>query len=211
MSPIKANGYLEEAPIRVLMLNYEYPPAGGGVGRATWHPCRELSKLGVEVDAVVSRGLDISRDILPCMRVFAVPTHRKSLHDTGAFAMLEYLWRAAPLARQLLAERDHDIVHYFFSVPTGLLSFALDARKPYIVSLRGGDVPGFNPGVFESMHRLLAPVNRRILRGAAAVVALSDSLGRCASANLNAGNIEIVGNCADVERFGPSADRAAQE
>jgi glycosyltransferase involved in cell wall biosynthesis len=195
--------------MRVLMLNYEFPPVGGGAGRATWHLCRELPALGIEVDALVSSGCDIPEDPRSGARIFDVPTHRRGFHETGVLAMLEYLWRAMPLARRLLAERDHDIVHYFFSVPTGLLSFVLGPRKPYVVSLRGGDVPGFNPGVFETAHRLLAPLNRRVLRDAAAAVALSDALKRCARELLGSGDIAVIGNGVDVAQFSPVADGAA--
>jgi len=191
------------ARIRVLLLNYEYPPSGGGAGRATWHLCRELPSFGVGVDAIVSRGLDAAEEALPGARIFTVPTHRKSSHETGALAMIEYLWRARPLARRLLSEGHHDFVHYFFSVPTGLLSFALDRGRPYVVSLRGGDVPGFNPGEFALAHALLAPFNRLILERAAKVVALGDELKRHTATRWRIDGIEVIRNGVDSELFRP--------
>ena len=44
---------------RLLLINYEYPPLGGGAGNATAHLAREFTLLGAEVVVLTSgfRGL----------------------------------------------------------------------------------------------------------------------------------------------------------
>jgi len=61
----------------------------------------------------------------------------------------------------------------FFGVPSGATAWLIKKLYdiPYIVSLRGGDVPGFRPYDFQVYHRLVAPFLRVIWRNAAAVVA----------------------------------------
>ena len=49
-------------------------------------------------------------------------------------------------------------------------------RIPYIVSLRGGDVPGFRPYDFKTFHKLMGPFLRIIWRSADAVIANSNGL-----------------------------------
>lgn len=193
------------ALMRVLILNYEWPPAGGGAGRATMHISRELRRLGVSVDVICSRG-----DVAGCETVNDVPvtfvkTHRKSVHEAGFAAMLEFLARASiPTARRLRS-RQYDVVHYFFSVPTGLLSFLQPRRLPYVVSIRGGDVPGYCVGEFGRMHRMITPINRRIWLRAAAVVAVSDHLGRYARSVAPTLNYRVIYNGVDTDLFRPDA------
>ena len=40
--------------MRVLALNYEFPPLGGGAANATAHICRELVQLGCTVEVLTS-------------------------------------------------------------------------------------------------------------------------------------------------------------
>ena len=40
--------------LHVLLLNYEFPPAGGGAGNATFQIARQLVKLGVKVDVLTA-------------------------------------------------------------------------------------------------------------------------------------------------------------
>lgn len=192
--------------MRVLAFNYEFPPVGGGGGRALEFLCRHLPEFGVKIDAVVSRGLESAPFNIGPSRIFSVPTHRRSLHETGPSAMVEYLVKASLLGRKLLAEGIYDILHYFFSVPTGLLNFSLGGRRPYVVSLRGGDVPGFNPGEFLLAHEILRPANASVLKRASAVVAISEALRRHASSSLADVPIEVIRNGVDTERFIPSLD-----
>ncbi len=40
--------------MRILVLNYEYPPLGGGGGRVTQDLINEWDKLGYEIDIITS-------------------------------------------------------------------------------------------------------------------------------------------------------------
>jgi glycosyltransferase involved in cell wall biosynthesis len=65
----------------------------------------------------------------------------------------------------------------FFSVPGGPVALAANLvwKVPYVVSLRGGDVPGSESSLVWS-HRILRPLRRAILRRSRAVVANSEGL-----------------------------------
>ena len=192
--------------MRILFLCYEFPPAGGGGGRALWHLCRQLADLGVTVDVLTSRGAEPGAAREGQARIYAVPTRRRGPHEAGPRAMVEFLWRARPVARRLMAEHRYDLLHYFFSVPTGLLSLALPRDVLYVVSLRGGDVPGYNPGEMEIAHAVLEPLNRRVWRRARAIAAVSDHLAE-ATLRIEPGlTIEVLPNGVDVELFQPPAD-----
>ena len=173
--------------MNILLVNYEFPPAGGGAGRALDQISLQLAADG-RYSPHLLVGLDHSQSLPECRvrRMLPVRVGRVSRHETGLRAMLEFLIKAALGLRFICRRHDIRLICYFFSLPTGLLSFIQPRSIPYIVSLRGGDVPGYNGSEFALLHRLLLPLNRAVVRRSAQVIALSDDLRRAAAAALGA-------------------------
>lgn len=193
------------SPGRVLVLNYEFPPLGGGAGHATYYITRELVRMGWTVDVVTTHWGDILPDRPEGVEVLSVPTTRKGIHSCGLKAAAQYISRALPVVRRLASERQYDLTHSFFSLPTGVLSLDLwkRARIPYVVSLRGSDVPGYDPGRDgQLLHRFCAPITRRVWQQAGAVVTNSPALKELAARFLDV-PMEIIGNAVDISAFSP--------
>ena len=142
-------------PLRILLLNYEYPPLGGGAGIASAALAQRLAEWGNIVDVVTSRP-DGVRDadrqsglscvhVAPNLTLYRVRSRRRGIHQAGFFGAGSYLFSAIPVARKLLRTHCYDIVHIYFSLPTGALIPALPLGDiPVVVSLRGSDVPGYD-------------------------------------------------------------------
>ncbi len=66
----------------------------------------------------------------------------------------------------------------FFGIPSGAVTWLIKKiyKIPYVVSLRGGDVPGFRPYDFDIYHKLLSPFLHVIWKNAFSVVANSNGL-----------------------------------
>lgn len=200
--------------MRVLLLNYEFPPVGGGAGYATANIASCLVEMGIEAEVLTSRingeGDGERVDGVPVHRV---PSWRNSIHDCGLRGAYTYVLSAALKRRQLLSRRKYDLEHYFFSMPTGLLTLLPGFRQPppYIVSLRGSDVPGYDPfnRKVERLHALLKPVTRRIWRRAKRVVALSEALADIANDTAPDLDIKVIPNGIDTDHFSPP-DRREQ-
>lgn len=198
--------------MRVLLLNYEFPPAGGGAGFATLNIARELVRKGVHVDILTSR-IDNERDgdIVDGARVFRVTSWRKGIHDCGFVGAYSFVGFAAMKRRNLHNSTKYDLEHFFFSLPTGALTFAPVPGKapPYIVSLRGSDVPGYDPfnKKLTTMHRLLMPATKRIWRKASSVVALSNGLREIAMRTAPTIDMKVVSNGMNIEKFTPGRPR----
>jgi glycosyltransferase involved in cell wall biosynthesis len=189
--------------MRVLIVNYEFPPVGGGAGRASWYLCQELGKIGIQADVVTSHGEKYLKYQLAKGWVYSLPVRRKSVHETGMRGMLEFIIRAFFAIRNLVRKNHYDLIHYFFSIPTGLLSLFTGRSLPVVVSLRGGDVPGYNPGELQTLHKILTPVNRLIWRKADAVVALSNDLGKFAAQTEPKLKYHVIYNGVDTNLFQP--------
>lgn len=202
--------------MRVLLLNYEFPPVGGGAGHATANIASGLVRLNVEAEVLTSR-IDGEEDgeLVDGVPVHRVRSWRVGVHDCGLRGAYTYLLSAAPKLRRLQAERRYDIHHYFFSLPTALLTLfpQVAPDTPYIVSLRGSDVPGYDPynAKVERLHAALKPVTRRIWRGASRVVALSEALAETARRTDPDLDIDVIPNGIDPELFSPPSERRTRK
>ena len=205
--------------MRVLLLNYEYPPYGGGAGVASQALARSLASRGVTVD-VVTAGQESSceSELLwdgdapheGLLNVHRVRCRRTSVHQAGMGDAASYLFAALPLVRRLLRAEQYDAAHFFFSLPTGaMIPFLNLGKTPVIVSLRGSDVPGYDSHnrALERAHRLLRPLTRWIWRRADRVVPVCESLGRQALETMPDLDYTVVPNGVDLNRFHPRASR----
>ena len=194
--------------MRILLLNYEFPPMGGGAGRAAYHTARNLIELGHEVDVLTSR-LKSERPVehRDGFTIYRVRSLRKGIHECGFRGAFSFVLFAALRFRDLIRTRDYDVLHCFFSLPTGLLLLTRGrSRKiPYVLSLRGSDVPHYDPynRPLQLVHRLLKPLTVRIWLQAAVVVANSPSLRTTALQTNPAQKIVVIPNGIDTELFRP--------
>ena len=194
--------------MKILLINYEFPPMGGGAGRATYNLAEELVNLGHTVDVITSKIKgEADEQRIEGFTVFRVPSWRKGIHDCGLRGALTFVFFAAFRLRQLVKENNYDVLHYFFGLPTGFLSLLPGKHQsiPYIVSLRGSDVPHYD--IYNTRlqwaHALLKPVTRRIWKRAKKVVAVTDSLKETAHETARDQEIIVVPNGVDTDLFKP--------
>ncbi len=209
--------------MRILILNYEYPPLGGGAAVATAALAQGLAERGVRVDVVTAGAETTGQSRAPWLpaesfeegrlTLYRVRSRRTGVHQAGMADAASYLAAALPLIRKLMRGHRYDAVHVFFSLPTGALLPLLDLRGiPVVVSLRGSDVPGYDPHnrPLQLVHRLLAPLTRWIWRRADQVVAVCDDLGQLALRTCPDLSYSVVPNGVDLTLFHPPAGAARE-
>ena len=186
--------------MRLLFINYEFPPLGGGAAYASLATARELVALGHRVDFLTAacRG-DPAHDEIDGIGVHRVPAYRHGVHESGLLGAASFIASAAYRLRGLLRSQHYDVHHYYFGLPTGLLSVlpGRQGAQPYVVSLRGSDVPGYDPAL-RLLHRGIWPVTHRIWRRAFRLVANSGDLRRLALQSAPDIPIEVISNGATV-------------
>ncbi len=195
--------------MRVLFFNYEYPPLGGGAGNATFYLLREFSKIPeLKIDLVTS-SIDSAyhlETIGERIKIHRLPIgkNRKNFHFQSQRDLLVYAWKAFWFARKLIRKNKYDLSHSFFTVPCGFLSllFRRQYKIPYIVSLRGADVPGYSER-FSLIYVFLKPLIRVIWDRAAHVVSNSRGLRNLALKTNFQQGIDIIYNGIDTKEFGP--------
>jgi glycosyltransferase involved in cell wall biosynthesis len=190
--------------MRILIINSEYPPIGGGAGNASANIAREMEKSGQEVCVLTSAFGRLPRnEATGSLRVMRVTSLRRRMDRSGALEQGMFILTGTVAALRLISCWKPDIVIAFFGVPAGPIAlFAkLFFKIPYVVSLRGGDVPGFRPYDFGTYHKVIAPLLRLIWRNASAIVANSDGLRKLALSFDDRFPISIIPNGVDLERF----------
>jgi glycosyltransferase involved in cell wall biosynthesis len=150
------------------MLNYEFPPIGGGASPVTAALSRELVKFGNEVDVVTMgfKGLK-PRENIDGVNVYRIPVMRMRQDICHTHEMLSFDLAALPFCLALVKKRKYHINHTHFIIPTGIISYCLKKLTglPYIVTCHGSDIEGYNPDRFMNLHRLLRPLWNILARG----------------------------------------------
>ena len=189
------------------MLNYEYPPLGGGGSNACKYLLREMANKGLEVDLVTSSPSNTfeTEKIGDTVSIYKLPVNKKDIHYWTQREIITYSWKAKKFIDQLMKEKEYDVCHAFFSVPCGALAYLFRKKIPYIVSLRGSDVPGFNKR-FGVQYIFLKPLIKNIWNDADAVVANSQGLKELALNTSPSQEIGVIYNGIDVSEFEPNLD-----
>lgn len=199
--------------MKILFLNYEYPPLGGGAGNATAYLLKEYSHIAdLEVHLVTSSADEEEHhfSVGENVTVHSIPIGKngKNQHHQSQKDLLTYAWRGYGFAEKLLEKGNFDVIHAFFTVPCGYMAMRLSKRYnvPYIVSLRGADVPGYSER-FTMLYSFLRPLTRRIWARASNVVSNSSGLRELALQTNVSQEISIIPNGIDIEEFKPLVDK----
>jgi len=195
------------------MLNYEFPPIGGGAANAHRYLLQQYadnSDLTIDVLTSAPKPGFIEEKFADNITIYKVGLHKKHLHFWRKTEVLEWLFKAGFHYRRLLRENDYDFAHAFFGFPTGWLCYRCSHKLPYIISLRGSDVPGEHARL-KLDYKILGPVFRAIWKKATALVACSEGLKNRALKFMPSVNIDVIPNGVDSERFSPSETAAEQQ
>lgn len=193
--------------MKILIVNSEYPPVGGGAANACAHIARLLAQRGNEVYVLTTLYGDLPEDeVCEGVRVVRGPTRRSHADRSAAFEQVLFILGASWRSLQLMRRFRPDVTLAFFGLPSGAVGWLLKllAGIPYVVSLRGGDVPGFRPYDFWLYHKIAVPALHPIWRTASAVVANSQGLYALAKAFDARVEISVVPNGVDAQEFQPS-------
>ena len=186
------------------MLNYEYPPLGGGASPVTRSLAEELVKLGHGVDVVTMgfKGLKQKEEV-GGVTIYRVPSIRKEPGVCQTHEMLSYCISASRFLPELLKENKYDINHTHFIIPTGVVSYLNKRKIPYIVTCHGSDVPNYNPDRFGLQHKLLKPFWTKIVKDAKCITSPTEYLKNLILEGCHHNKIKVIPNGIDPEYFDP--------
>jgi len=165
--------------MRLLVLNYEYPPLGGGGGVLCRDMCESLVTMGHEVTVLTSGYKHLaSEETCNGVNILRVPVWFRFGSQTASIAsMLSYYPLACRAGRRLLQQQSFDLINSHFAIPSGPIghSLAKYSGLPNVLFLLGGDV--YDPSKALSPHRtpLLRQTVRHMIQKADSVMAGSEN------------------------------------
>jgi glycosyltransferase involved in cell wall biosynthesis len=192
----------------VLMLNYEYPPLGGGAGNATYYLLKEFSKFDdLKVDLVVSSTdkFSIAKPYPNITIHFLNIGKNGNIHYQSNRDLLVYSLKAWKYSQALLKTNKYDLCHAFFGIPCGYLAMKLKQKYglPYVVSLRGSDVPFYNKRFYWFDRLVFKKLSKKIWQNAKATITNSLGLKNLALESAPEQKIGIIYNGVEINEFKP--------
>lgn len=161
--------------MRILMLNNEFPPLGGGTGTVNQALLKRWARVpGLEIELITSalKGVPEEEQFAEHVRIYKVPVNNKNIHHSSNRELVTFALRSFLLARQRMKARPFDFCFAWSAVPAGAVAMALRRLYGlgYLVRVCGPDIPGFERR-YGPMYRLLTPAIRAVWHGAKVVVA----------------------------------------
>ena len=184
--------------LKVLILNYEYPPLGGGAATATRNLLKEYAKRDdIEVDLVTSSaGKYREKSLSENIKIYFLDIKKNgNIHDQGLKDLLRYSFKAYFKAKKLDKEKDYDVIHSFFGIPCGFIAMLID--DDYLVSLRGSDVPFYSKKYYLLDKLIFQHLSKLIWKKAKYVIANSQGLKDLALRTIPDQEIGLIYNGVD--------------
>jgi glycosyltransferase involved in cell wall biosynthesis len=163
--------------LRILIINYEFPPIGGGGGIFCYQLAKELVKNGHRVDYITSNYKNLpSYDSIAGINVLRVPViGREEINVSTPMSLVTFLISCLSIGGVLCKYNTYDIINSHFVLPSALCGTILSRifKIPHVISLHGGDI--YDPSKMLSPHRIifLRYIIRLLLNSCDCIVAQS--------------------------------------
>jgi len=190
--------------MNILMLNYEFPPIGGGASPVSRDLGRELVKLGHQI-TVVTMGFHQlpSHEIMDGMNIYRVRCIRTKAFVCHPWEQFSYLISSYFCIKKMLKTQHFDLVHAHFIIPTGVLALWLKRKYGihYVITAHGSDVMGYNQRRFRILHKFLLKPWKCIVSNSDNIVSPSKFLDDLIRKQLPNARSTIIPNGVDTQCF----------
>lgn len=166
--------------MNILVLNYEYPPLGGGAAPVSRDISQELYKNGHHVVVVTMhyKGLPYY-EVENGVEIYRVKCWRSKTFSCQPWEQFTYLVAVRMFMKKHKELWDYDVCHTHFVIPTAEVArYVYKKYKiPYVITAHGSDVEGYNSKKHMIiMHKFLRGPWKKIVKDAYKVVAPSNFL-----------------------------------
>lgn len=193
--------------MRILVVIYEFPPIGGGGGKAAQEICEGLAARGHELQVLTSHFDGLPRlEERPNLTIRRINARRRHPFQAGLETMFSYMVHAAALGTRLARRWKADLIHVHFAVPCGASGWWISRRTniPYVLTTHLGDVPGGSPHKTAKWFKWVKPFTPPIWKDAARVAAVSRYTRQLALKHYPV-EINVIHNGVDLQAVKPAS------
>lgn len=170
-------------PYSILILNYEYPPLGGGAGIITKHLANEFTNLGHRVTVLTTlfegqEALETKGDLT----IIRLPSKRARMDRSNIREMYSYMTLAISYSKRNFSVGQFDVCIANFVLPGGYVAVQLKRKLglPFFIISHGHDIPWFYPRQMFFLHFFFYPVLKRVCNTADNIVVLTNEMKKIA-------------------------------
>lgn len=165
--------------LRILILNYEYPPIGGGAGIVTKHLAEEFIKLGHQITILTTWFEGETENYKHNnYEIIRLKSKRKSTFQSNPFEMYDWIKKSKQYFNKNNIQGKFDVCLANFTLPGGEVALFLKQKfnLPYIILSHGHDIPWAFPKQMLLWHTLSYFWIKKICTQSAYNIILSDEL-----------------------------------
>lgn len=199
--------------MNILVLSIEYPPLGGGASPAIHEINKGYARHGHQVTVITMPFGDLPhQEIIDGIDIIRVKCKRAHKHISTFQEHVGFLFATWRFLKTYLRQHSFELCHVHFIVPTGLIARWINHqfKIPYIVTLHGSDVPGYNPDRFQLIHHFTPWVIRSITAHSLYVVSASRFLQSLMNITLGhlQDKVRYIPNGIDTDLYTPGNKKA---
>ena len=134
--------------MKLLVLNYEYPPLGGGAGIISKNIADGLAALGNEVTVLTTYYEGTEEDSIENgVHIIRLKSKRKDVFQSNIREMLSWMICAKRFLKKHLQVGKYDLCFANFALPCGEVAYSMKDmfHLPYVIISHGHDIPWFFP------------------------------------------------------------------
>jgi len=200
--------------MRILMLNNEYPPIGGGTGTVNKEILEGLKNYkDIKIDLITGgQGKENHvEQVSDNVRIFVIGLNRKNIHHASNLELITYTFKAFFKARKMQKSENYDFSFSWSSVPAGFISLVLYYifKLPYIVRIGGSDIPGSEKR-YTYIYKLISPIIKTIWKKSNLLIIKCEMEKEKVFAINSKLKLKIISNGVDTQKYKP-VDRSENE
>ncbi|PID87776.1 MAG: hypothetical protein CSB06_03840 [Bacteroidia bacterium] len=165
--------------MRLLILNYEYPPLGGGMGVVSRFHAEGLSREGHKV-TVLTTWFQGEKEIAQegNLQIIKLKSKRRYTYKSTPDEWISWIRASKKFLKKHLVEHTYDMCMAHFALPAGEVA-AFAKRKfhlPYVVISHGQDIPWFFPKQMFKYHLFTYFWIKKICRNSEKLILLTQAM-----------------------------------
>ena len=192
--------------MKLLLINNEFPPIGGGGSTVTKYALRYLVAAGHDVTLVTSRYKKLpKREVLDGATVIRIPTIRRYKDYCSAWELIIFGISAFFYTLGYSFRHKVDFVQAYFALPAGWVAYLLHIFRgiPYAVYFGGSDIPNANPSRYKRLYPIITPLLALIWKAAKFRTVCSQELVRLGAEIDPDSKFLCIPNGVETARFKP--------